>query len=446
MTRTAASGLLAQEIRWRIGPPSELPEWPLVSMIVLNRNGAEHLRRLLSGLTERTDYPRFELIVVDNASSDDSLDLLRSTKAPFPISVVANHRNESFSDGCNRGSELAAGELLLFLNNDIEPFEMFWLRELVACRARTGAAAVAATLLCDDEEHRASFRYGYGVQHRGHELREEEDGMIHPVLHGWEADPLDERLGVDRECPSVAAACLLADRDAFERVGGFSHGYVYGAEDVDLSLKLRSTGWNVSCSGRSVAIHHPASTRRSAPFEEERARKRANRLLLWDRWGPLMRREYELSRAGEDPQARAAVEPPTFCLKAPALESAQRHHLQTIGSALAGDHRPCPLLEGDRAEDPIALNHDVAVHWRGPERFVPKPGQLNVLWPTEEASEIECSHYDLVATSSRVLVSRLDESRLAPPVALLPPPADGAHRVGAALRDHALARLRAANS
>jgi GT2 family glycosyltransferase len=291
---------LAAEIRRRLGPPPELPGWPMVSMVVLNRDGAALLRRMLAGLVESTDYPHLELILVDNGSSDDSLDFVRGVEAPFPIPILANPRNESFSDGCNQGAELASGELLLFLNNDTEPFEPGWLRELVACLRRSGAGAVASTLVCPDHEHEASFRYGYGVQHRGLEFRAEEDGTIYPALRGWEDDPLDERLGEDAEPRAVAAACMMVRRDAFESVGGFSQGYLYGAEDADLCLKLRAAGLPVLLSGRSIVIHHPVSTRRRGAFEEERARKLANRRVLWERWGPRLRRDYELARPGSD--------------------------------------------------------------------------------------------------------------------------------------------------
>jgi len=211
---SADAAALAAEIRRRLGPSTGPPRCPAVSIVVLNRDGAERLRRLLHGLAERTDYPDFELIVVDNASSDDSLDLLRSVEAPFPISILANAHNESFSDACNQGAERARGELLLFLNNDVEPFEPGWLRELVACLQDTGAGAVSATLLCRDAEHKAAFTHGYGVQHRGLRFCEE-DGMIHPVLAGWEADPLDEQVGVDMKCSALAAACLMLTREAF---------------------------------------------------------------------------------------------------------------------------------------------------------------------------------------------------------------------------------------
>jgi GT2 family glycosyltransferase len=350
------------------------------------------LRRLLAGLLEHTDYPRFELILVDNASSDDSLDFIRAVEAPFPISILANAHNESFSDACNQGAEIASGELLLFLNNDVEPFEPGWLRELVACRLKSsGAGAVAATLVCLDHEHERSFRHGYGIQHRGLEFREEDDGMIHPALRGWEAGPLDERLGLDERCLAVAAACLLVAREDLDRVGGFTHGYVYGAEDIDLCLKLRAAGLEVLCSGRSVAIHHPVSTRRAAPFEEERARKLANRRVLWERWGPRLRREYELARLGGD-----GAWPVGFCLRA--AEPAA-YDLDAARAAFEARGHRCLVLEGNRAEDPLGLNYEVAVNCRSDTRYVLNPGQLNVLWVAAGSVPDACEppQYDLVA-------------------------------------------------
>lgn len=278
---------LATEIRGRLGPAPAATPPPQVSIVVPTHDGAELLRRMLDGLAERTDYAHWELIVVDNASSDGTSELLQEEGRSLPLSVVVNEANESFSDACNQGAALAGGELLLFMNNDVEPFESGWLQELVACTGAVGDGAVAATLVCRDEEHGRSFRYGYGVQHRGHSFQPE-DGRRVPVLRGWEADPLDEALGEDMECDAVGAACLMVPRAAFEQVGGFSGGYFYGCEDVDLCLKLRAAGMRIVCSGRSIAVHHPVSTRRRVPFEQARRVKLANRQLLWERWGPQL--------------------------------------------------------------------------------------------------------------------------------------------------------------
>jgi GT2 family glycosyltransferase len=125
------------------------------------------------------------------------------------------------------------------------------------------------------------------VQHRGLAIADE-DGKAVPALRGWEEDPLDEALGVDAECDAVAAACVLISRADFDRVDGFSTGYFYGCEDVDLSLKLRAGGRAVLCSGRSIVIHHPVSTRRTVPFPEARRAKLANQRLLRERWGPRL--------------------------------------------------------------------------------------------------------------------------------------------------------------
>jgi GT2 family glycosyltransferase len=410
---------LAAEIRRRLGPVLALSDWPLVSIVVPNRDGADLLRRLLAGLVECTDYPRLELILVDNGSSDDSLDFARAVEAPFPISIVANPYNESFSGASNQGAELASGELLLFLNNDTEPFEPGWLQELVACLRRSAADAVAATLVCLDEEHEASFSHGYGVQHRGLAFREE-GGMIHPALHGWEADPLDERLGEDIERGAVAAACLMVGRSAFERVGGFSHGYVYGVEDVDLCLKLRQAGLGILCSGRAVLVHHPVSTRRAAPFPQARAQKLANRRVLWERWGPRLRRHYELDRldgggiwadaelaaadrgeGGSGRPSRAELEAPSFCLED--ADPRGTDDLAALGAALRRRGHRCLVLGGDRVEDPIGLNYDVAVQRLSRVRYLPKPARLNVLWAPEgpgSLPEIERSRYDLALSGA----------------------------------------------
>jgi GT2 family glycosyltransferase len=395
---------LAAEIRRRLGPaPESSPAWPLVSIVVASRDGAGMLRRMLGGLVEHTDYPQLELVVVDNASSDDSIAYLRRAEAPFPISILANSHNESFSDACNQGAELASGDLLLFLNNDTEPFESGWLRELVACHCASRAGAVASTLVCPEREHEASYEHGYGVQHRGLAFREE-DCMLHPALHGWEADPLDDLLGQDLPRGAVAAACVLVGREEFERVGGFTHGYVYGAEDIDLCLKLHAAGLEVLCSGRSIAIHHPVSTRRRAPFEEERARKLANRSVLWERWGPRLRRLYEsdcLQGGGLWAEAGASAagdwSAPSFCFKA--ADPAQAGSLHEVADVLGRRGHRCLLLERDRAEDPTGLNYDVAVHLAGAARYVPKSGQLNVLWqvgPPGAVPAIERGLYDLV--------------------------------------------------
>jgi len=398
---------LAAKIRRRLGAPPSLTQAPLVSAVVINRDGAPHLRRLLAGLADRTDYPRLELVLVDNASGDGSLELARGAEAPFPITILANPHNESFSAACNQGAAAARGELLLFLNNDIEPFEAGWLRELVACRLRRQAGIAGATLIQPNDRAPG----GYGVQHRAMRLVER-DGLLRADLHGRGDDPLGPGLGEDAETPIAAGACMLVERDLFERIGGFTPGFLYGGEDIDLGLKALDAGRSVVCSGRSLLIHRLGSTRATQDRAELQARQAANRRLLWERWGPRLRREYELDRLagggrwaapGADPVAppsRAEALALGFCLKSSEPAVPADDPLEALRDELARRGHRCTVLHGERTGDLRGFDCDVAVHLRGPARYLPRPSQLNVLWAPgslEAAPPIERGRYALAS-------------------------------------------------
>ena len=284
----------AAEIRRRLGPAPRLKRAPLVSIVVVNRDGEGHLRLLLPRLASATDYPEFELVLVDNASRDRSVEFARAERLPFPLMVVENEENAPFSDANDDGAERARFEHLLFLNNDIEPFEPGWLKELVACLEGSGAAAAGATLLHGGGE-RDRPGGGYVLQHRRVEFAGEV-GFVRVVNAGG------EELGspaADTRAPASTAACLLVRRDAFERAGGFTTGYLWGWEDVDFGLKLASGGDEVLCSGRSLLFHHESSTRSVASSEWQRTTRAHNRRLFAQRWGPQVRREYLLDRLDE---------------------------------------------------------------------------------------------------------------------------------------------------
>ena len=113
-----------------IGLVGEVPQrrsWPSVSAIVPTHNGRRQLQMLLRGLSGQTDYPDLEVIVVDNASSDGTLEWVQAQAFPFALIVIRNPRNFSFSAAVNVGATRARGELLLFLNDDVEPIERGWL-------------------------------------------------------------------------------------------------------------------------------------------------------------------------------------------------------------------------------------------------------------------------------------------------------------------------------
>lgn len=287
---------LARRIRQRLGAAPQMESWPTVSVVVLNRNGLPYLRELLHGLEHRTDYPaeKLELILVDNASTDASVEFVESSDTSFEVKVIRNARNLSFSEANNQGAELASGDLLLFLNNDIEPFEGGWLKELVALRQERRAAAAGARLVYPGvTEHDAPS--GYALQHRGVGFRRASGEEWHRNA-GMGEDALDERLGTDEERPAVTAACMLVERSAFDSAGGFDPGYRYGSEDVDLCLKLLGQGENVLCSGRAVLFHDESPSQKAEGRQFMRANRSSNRKLFWERWGPELNRRCRLER------------------------------------------------------------------------------------------------------------------------------------------------------
>jgi GT2 family glycosyltransferase/spore maturation protein CgeB len=289
---------LAAEIRERLGDPPPLDAWPAVSIVVLNRNGRKHLERLVAGLREWTDYPQAELVVVDNGSTDGSADWVRTCDPGMPVRLVENEDNPSFAEANAQGAAAASGDLLLFLNNDVEPFEPGWLTELVAAHVRGGHALTGAVLL---HGARTSPRAADGrvAQHRGIRLRRGPDGVL-PYNDGNGADVFDEPFGADLPAPAVSAACLLAGRETLESLGGFSPRFRYGLEDVDLGMRAGAAGLTVAVSGRTFLYHHESATRTAEGSDFTRATRESNRRAWLERWGPAARRAYRLGRLGGD--------------------------------------------------------------------------------------------------------------------------------------------------
>lgn len=277
-------------------PGSAVTSGSLVSIIVLTRDGAEHLRRLLNALDARTYYRSFELIVVDNGSTDDTAAVLAIPRH-YPIRVIRNEYNASFSRGNNQAADIAEGRFLLFLNNDIEPINGGWLGSMVeAIEGGESVVAVGAELVYPVRGIAAT---DLTVQHIGIRFSHME-GAVRPVNLSAK-DPLDPRFESIVDSPAITGAAMLVDRDAFLQIGGFDEAYIYGTEDVDLSLKLTELG-RVVVTGQAVLFHHESATQRETAEEAKRVNRLRNRLHFADRWGSRLTRSVrrdQLTGSGE---------------------------------------------------------------------------------------------------------------------------------------------------
>ena len=264
----------------------------LVTIVVLNRNGKAHLARCLAGL-DRTTYTDFELVLVDNGSTDGSADAVARQSHAFDLQVIRNPDNRSYSEANGQGVAAARGELILFLNNDVEPVTPDWLGHLVATLEAEDAVAVGARLIYPSHRGhpRGGVRYpDLTVQHAG-VVFDRQGGVPSPRPLGAGGDPRAAGMTDVRAVPALTAACLLVRRDAFEAVGGFDIGYEYGLEDVDLCLKLQAAGGRLVFDGRAALWHHESASRKAADPAVWSRRVQGNREHYLDRWGPRLFRE-----------------------------------------------------------------------------------------------------------------------------------------------------------
>jgi GT2 family glycosyltransferase/spore maturation protein CgeB len=279
--------------------PSERTNGPLVSAIVVTRNGVGHLRRLLPAL-DRLAYRDLEVVIVDNGSSDATIPYIHSLETHYPIRVVRNAENRSFSEANNQGVAESTGEFLLLINNDVAPAGDHVLGHMVDRLIKDpGLVAVGSRLVYPrrngPQMGPISRAADLSLQHRGIGFITRDGNPVARNIGGGD-DPLSAKASEPREVEAATAACLLLRRSAFRAVRGFTIGYDYGTEDVDLCVKLRAAGGRIAYEPEATFWHHESATQHREDQEGRALRQRANRELFADLWAPRVFREVMLDR------------------------------------------------------------------------------------------------------------------------------------------------------
>ena len=286
--RTVTSRLAALR---KARPDRGRVEGPLVSLIVPTRDGRHHLERLFPALATNTSYRSFEVIVVDNGSVDGSVEYVKGDW-PFPVQLIRNEVNRSFSEANNQGVVAARGDLILLLNNDTEPVNPGWLGSMVdELTASEDTLAVGALLIYskrtrDDAE---ATHPPLSVQHRGIGFIWR-DGSPRAVNLGAGEDPTNPSLVDSVTVPAATAACLLTRKATYEEVGGLDEGYVYGTEDVDFCLKLRKRGGIIRMCGGAALLHHEFGTQDELSRDIKRINRMGNAQRFAEKWAPRLAR------------------------------------------------------------------------------------------------------------------------------------------------------------
>lgn len=255
-------------------PPKEEKEKienPKVSIIIPVFNNLCLNRQCLKSIYQNTQDSNYEIIVVDNASTDGTTDFLRHEAAKGLLRVIRNDANLGFAKACNQGAEAAWSSYLMFLNNDTEP-QKGWLEPLLEILENDPSVAAAGSkLLFPDGK----------IQHAGVVIIDDRK-LPAPLVarHVYYEKPGDYNDANQRRTfQALTAACLLVRKSAFRQAGGFQEEFWNGYEDVDLCFKFQERSWKLVYQPESVVIHHES---KSGP--ERHRRTDENTRLLHRRW------------------------------------------------------------------------------------------------------------------------------------------------------------------
>ncbi len=270
-------------------------EPPEVTIIIPVLNKLEYTRKCLAAIRENTPDIAWEIIVVDNGSTDGSGGYLKEQAAKDSrLKVLTNKRNAGFSRANNQALAKARGEYVLFLNNDTEP-AAHWLEAMLAIvRNDRTVGAVGAKLLYPDGT----------IQHAGVAIvddRKHGDPLLaQHILAGRPKDFPQANIMV--EFQAVTAACLLMPAELARELKGFDEGYYNGYEDVDLCFRIREKGYKVVYQPHAELIHHESKS------GAERFKKVAENIRrLHQRWLGKVTHDFRLEENGQAVQLNGPI-------------------------------------------------------------------------------------------------------------------------------------------
>lgn len=271
---------------------------PLASVIVATRDRLELLRRCVEGVLNATGYRARELVLLDNGSErPETLAWLREIAADPRVQVLSRPGPFNFSALMNDGAAAAGGEVLVFLNNDVEPRDPDWLEELVRQACRPGVGAVGAKLLYPDR----TVQHG-GVVLAGDHVARHVDVGLADTAAGYLG-----RSGVVQTMSAVTGACLAIRRTVFEAVGGFDAEHLaVDYSDMDLCLRAAAAGHRTLWTPFARLLHHESATRGPYLTAAKLARWQAETEVMRVRWGGLLYRDpWYNANLAIDPESRA---------------------------------------------------------------------------------------------------------------------------------------------
>src|SRR4051812_25958216 len=284
--RAIADHLQRNNIDGAVVPCPENREWhrviyqlrsplPLVSIIIPTRDQAALLQRCLTSIREKTDYAPIEIVIVDNGSTKpDTHAFLHDLALDPRIQIVTDGAEFNFSRLINRGVRIARGEILAFVNDDIETDKSDWLREMVSHAVRPEVGAVGARLWYPDGR----------LQHAGVVL-----GLHGVARHAFQrflpqpVAVMNRTFILSQNYSAVTAACMVLRKAVFDEVDGFDENLPNNFNDVDFCLRLRERGWQIVWTPYANLIHQESASR--GRDSATRAELLQDMAYMQEKWG-----------------------------------------------------------------------------------------------------------------------------------------------------------------
>lgn len=225
-----------------------MKHYPSVSIVISNYNGVEldTLKECLSSF-RRIDYPNYELILVDNASTDESVKLAKKILGrDRKFRVIQNEAN-MYSLGLKLGFDAAIGDYVAFFNNDLEVGKKYF-HNLVQAFAKYPKLGLAQGKLLSYFDHSIIDSAGETMDIYGN-----------PVTIGYRVKD-NEQFNQEEEVLSASGSACIVSKSAVKRAGNYDTTYGIGYEDMDLALRVRQSGFSVMRIPSAICYHKRGTT------------------------------------------------------------------------------------------------------------------------------------------------------------------------------------------
>ena len=230
---------------------------PTVSIIIPIRDKIELLEKLLHGFYEYQTYSNYQIIIINNGSIEKRTKkyLSEITKNDSKVSVINHDKPFNYAEMMNIGVKTAAGELILFLNNDTEIIHKYWMEPMISYVCEDNIGAVGALLFYPDmsiQHIGVGIGFQTGVSHI----------LISKKMNQLNSSSRGQIFLFDREVSAVTGACLMIRKNVYEEIGGMDDiNFKVTYNDIDLCMKLREKKYRVILTTSSRLIHHGCKSR-----------------------------------------------------------------------------------------------------------------------------------------------------------------------------------------